>query len=80
MDTAIRTLETSKRGQPNSPRHPSLAGSSQRDLDAPIHKELCLPFLDRGMLGSWNRKKESKMAVAKRRRREKPTKIEQRMV
>ena len=52
MDTAIRTLETSKRGQPNSPRHASLAGSSQRDLDAPIPKELGLPSLDRGMLGS----------------------------
>ena len=31
-------------------------------------------------LGSYNRKKESRMAVAKRQRREKPTKIEQRKV
>ena len=40
MDTAIRTLrpETSQRGRPNAPHHPSSAGSSQRDLDAPIPK------------------------------------------
>ena len=38
MDTAIRTLrpETSKRGRPNAPHHPSSAGSSQRDLNTPI--------------------------------------------
>ena len=29
------------------------------------------------LLGSYNRKKESRMAVAKRQRREKPTKTEQ---
>ena len=34
----------------------------------------------RGILCSWNRKKESRMAVAKRQRREKPTEIEQRKV
>ena len=58
MDTAIRTLrpETSKRGRPNAPHHPSSPGSSQKDLDAPIPKELGLPFLEGGMLGSWNRK------------------------
>ena len=32
------------------------------------------------MLGSWNREKESKMAVAERQGREKPRKIEQRKV
>ena len=32
------------------------------------------------VLGSWNRGKEYKMAVAKRQRREKPEKIEQRKV
>ena len=32
------------------------------------------------LLGSYNRKQESKMAVAKRQGREKPTKIEQRKV
>ena len=54
MDTAIRTLrpETSKRGRPNAPRRPSAAGSSQRDLDAPIPKELGLPSFEGGMLGS----------------------------
>ena len=53
MDTAIRILrtETSKRGRPNAPRHPSSAGSNQKDLDAPIPKELGLPSLERGMLG-----------------------------
>ena len=81
MDTAIRTLrlETSKGGRPNTPRHPSSAGSSQKDLDAPIPKELGLPSLG-GMLGSQNRQQESKMAVAKRQGREKPVKIEQRKV
>ena len=54
MDTSIRTLrlETSKRGRPNAPRHPSSAGSSQRDLNAPIPKELGLLSLEGGMLGS----------------------------
>ena len=82
MDTAIRTLrlETSKRGRPNTPCHPTLAGSSQRDLSAPIPKELGPPWLEWGMIGSQNRKKESKMVVAKRQRREKPVKIEQRKV
>ena len=79
MDTTMRTLrpETSKRGRPNTPHHPSSAGSSQKDLDAPIPKESGLPSLEGGMLGSYNRKQESKMAVAKR---EKPAKIEQRKV
>ena len=50
MDTAIRTLrpETSKRGRPNAPRCPSSAGSSQKDLDAPIPKELGLLSLEGG--------------------------------
>ena len=80
MDTAIRTLrlETSKRGRPNASRCPNSAGSSQRDLDAPIPKELGLPSLAGGMLGSQIRKKESRMVVAKRQRTEKPPKIEQR--
>ena len=54
MDTAIRTLrlETSKRGRPNAPHHPSSAGSSQRDLDTAIAKELGLPSLEGGMLGN----------------------------
>ena len=53
LDTAIRTLriETSKRGRPNTPHRPSSAGSSQKDLDAPIPKELGLPSLEGGMLG-----------------------------
>ena len=54
MDTTIRTLrfETSKRGRPNAPHHPSSAGSIQRDLDVPSPKELGLPSLEGGMLGS----------------------------
>jgi len=53
LDTAIRTLriETSKKGRPNTPRHPSSAGSSQKDLNTPIPKELGLPSLEGGMLG-----------------------------
>ena len=68
MDNAIRTLrpETSKTGRPNASHHPSSAGCSQRDLHAPIPKELGLPSLEKGMLGSWNRKTESKMTVSKR--------------
>ena len=54
MDPAIRTLrpKTSKRGRPNTPHHPSSAGGSQKDLDAPIPKELGLPSLEGGMLSS----------------------------
>ena len=54
MDTAIRTLrpETSKRGSPNAPHHPSSAGSSQRDLDAPVPQEWGFPSLEGGMLHS----------------------------
>ena len=54
MDTAIRTLrlETSKRGRPNTPRHPNSAGTSQKDLEAPISKELGPPSLEGGMLDS----------------------------
>ena len=82
MDTAIRTLrlETSRRGRPNAPHHPSSAGSSQRDLNAPTPKELGLPSLEEGMLGSYNRKKKSKIVVAKRQRKEKSTNIEHRKV
>ena len=54
MDTAIRTLrpEASKRGRPNAPHRASSAGSSQRELDAPIPKELGLLSLEGGMLGN----------------------------
>ena len=54
MDIAIRTLrpETIKRRRPNTPCHPNSAGSSQKDLDTPIPKELGLPSLEGGMLGS----------------------------
>ena len=40
----------SKRGRPTAPCCPSSAGSSQRDLDSPIPKELGLPSLEWGML------------------------------
>ena len=73
-------LETSKMGRPNTPSHPSSAGSSQKDLDTPIPKELGLPSLEEGMLGRQNREKESKTAVAKRQGREKPAKTEQKKV
>ena len=54
MEMAIRTprLESNKRGRPNTPRSPNSTGNSQKDLDAPIPKELGLPSLDGGMLGS----------------------------
>ena len=39
------------RGRSNTPRCPSSARSSQKDLDAPIPKELGLPSLEGGMLG-----------------------------
>ena len=59
MDTTIRILrlETSKRERLNAPRHPSTEGSSQRDLNTPIPKELDFPSLEEGILGSQNRKK-----------------------
>ena len=74
MDTAIRTLkpETSKRGRPNVPCHPSSAGSCQKDINASIPKELGLPSLE----GSQNRKQEYRMTEAKRQGREKPTEAE----
>ena len=77
MDTTIRTLklETSKRERPYVPCCPSSAGSSKRDLDAPIPKELGLPSFEEGILGSQNQKKESKIVVAKRQRKKKPTKV-----
>ena len=70
MDTTVRALrlETSKKGKPTALHHPSSAGSSQKDLDTPIPKELGLLSLEGGMLGSENRKQESKMAVAKTRK------------
>ena len=54
MDADIRTLrhEINKKWRPNTPRYPSSAGSSQKDLDTPIPKELRLPSLEGGMLGN----------------------------
>ena len=59
MDTTIRTLrlETSRRGRSSAPCHPSSAGSSQRYLNSPIPKEMDLPILEGGLLGSYNKKK-----------------------
>ena len=53
MDTAIRTrrLETSMR-RPDAPHHPNSAGSNKRDLNAFNPKELDLPSLEGGTLGS----------------------------
>jgi len=54
MVTAMRTLrpETSKRRRPNTPCCPNSAGSSHKDLEAPILKEFGLPSLEGGILGS----------------------------
>ena len=54
MDTTMKTLrpETGKRRRPNAPHHPNSVGSSQKDIDIPVPKELDLPFLVWGMLGS----------------------------
>ena len=86
VDTTIRALrlETSKRGNaplgmPNAPCHSSSGGSIQRDLNAPIPKELGLPSREGGALGSQDRKTESTIVMAKRQRK-KPTKMEQRKV
>ena len=83
MDTTVRTLrlQTSERGRPNAPHCPSSAGSSQRDTDTPIPRELGLPSLGgrgRGGLDRSKRKKEVQNAVAKRQTKENPTEIEQR--
>ena len=81
MDTAKRTLRLeTNRGRPNAPCCPSSAGSSQRDLNAPIAKELGLPSLDGAMLGSQNWQNESKMAWLKDKEREKPTEVEQKKI
>ena len=70
-DSAIRTLrlETSKKGRPNALPRPNTARSSQGYLDGPIPKDLGLPSVEGGILGSQNRKKDSKMLVAKRQRK-----------
>ena len=44
-------LETSQRGRPNAPHHPSSVGSSQRDSDVPIPQALGLPSLEGERLG-----------------------------
>ena len=61
MDTAIRTLrlETSKRGRSNAPHCPSSAGSSQKDLDAPIPKELGILSLEGGNVRQLEQEKRS---------------------
>ena len=48
MDTNIRTLrlETSKKGRPNALCCLSSVGSSQRDFDVPVPKDLGLPYLE----------------------------------
>ena len=51
------------------PLHPISAGSSQIDLNIRIPKELGLLSLERRMLGRYNKKKEPRMAVAKRQRK-----------
>ena len=48
LKNILLRLETSKRGRPNAPSW----GSSQRDLDTAIPKELGLPFLEGEILGS----------------------------
>ena len=50
MNTTIRIprLETTKMGRPNAPHHASSAGSSQKELNTPLPKELGLPSLEGG--------------------------------
>ena len=76
MGTTIRSLrlETSKRGRPDDPHCPSSIRTSQRGLNVLIAKELGLLSLKGGMLGSQNRKKDTKVAVAKIQGREKTNK------
>ena len=54
MDTTIRSLrlENSKRGRPMPLTILVQQEVSQRDLNAPIPKELVLPSLEGGMLGN----------------------------
>ena len=78
MGISIRTLrlETSERVRSKAPCYPSSTGSSQKDIDAPISKEMCILCREGGMLGSYNRKKGSRMVVAKRKRGGNPMKME----
>ena len=54
MDTTMRTSrpETSKRREAQCHSPSQFAGSSQKDLNSPIPKELGLPSLEKGMLDS----------------------------
>ena len=72
MDTTKRTLslETSKRRRSNAP-HCSSQLEVARDTLTPLFPKNWAS--KGGMLCSYNRKKESKMVVAKRQRKEKPT-------
>ena len=84
MDTTMRTLrlEISKRERPNAPHHPSSAGSSQRDLDAPIPKELGLTSLEGGCECQVVRigNKSPKQQWLKDKERDKPSKMEQKKI
>ena len=67
QDSAIRTLklQTSKRGRPNAP-HCLSSAEVARETSTPLFPNNWASYLlAGGMLGSQNRKKESKMAVAK---------------
>ena len=76
MDTAVRTLrpETSKRGGPMPLATPVQQEVAKETLTPLFTKNWASHLLRGGMLGSKNREKESKMAVAKRPGRESPRK------
>jgi len=54
MDTGIRALrlETSKKGRPDAPHHPSSARSNKRDHNFPLPKESDSQSIEQGLLGS----------------------------
>ena len=84
METAIRILrlQTSKRGRSSAPRYPNLAGSSQRELDVYIPKEMGLLSLEVGILVRIGRigKRSPKWWWLKDKERKKHAKVEQKKI
>ena len=83
MDTAIRTLklETTRGGGPMPLTIPVQQEVARKTLTPLFPNNWASHLLGvGGILCRQNRKNESKLAVAKRQRKEKPTKMEQRKV
>ena len=84
MNTTVRTLrlQTSKRGRSSAPRYPNLAGSSQRELDVYIPKEMGLLSLEVGILVRIGRigKRSPKWWWLKDKERKKHGKVEQKKI